>query len=244
MENLKENLPPQEPVVQPVNKQSKQSIFLPVSILVAAALISGTVLYSNGSLPILGSIGNKGQSDNVKITVSKSDHILGNEKAKVTIVEYSDFQCPFCRIFWQDTFSKIKSQYIDTGKVRLIYRHFPLDIHPMSEPSAQASECAGEQGKFWEFHDKIFQEQAKLGQGTIQFTKQNIKKWTSQIAGVDTAKFNSCLDTAKYASRVSQDVEYANSINVTGTPTFFINGNRLVGAQPFAAFQSAIEKEL
>jgi|SRR3989338_703372 len=220
-----------------------QPFILPGAILIAAILVSGTILYSKGIVPG-GSTGDPNEPPaKVKVEVSKDDHVLGDPKAKVTIVEFSDFQCPFCRTFWSDTYTKIKSQYIDTGKVKIVYKHFPLEFHPMALPSALASECAAEQGKFWEMHDKIFQEQAKLGTGTVSYTEASLKKWAGQI-GLNAGQFNACLDSQKYASRVNGDQEYGTKLGVNGTPAFFINGNRLIGAQPFASFQALIEEEL
>lgn len=220
-----------------------QPFILPGAILIAAILVSGTILYSKGITPG----GNNGDPNElpakVKVEISKDDHILGDPKAEVTIVEFSDFQCPFCRTFWSDTYSKIKTKYVDTGKVKLVYKHFPLDFHPMALPSALASECAAEQSRFFEMHDKIFQEQVKLGQGTVAYTETKLKQWGAQI-GLNVGQFNSCLDSQKYASRVSSDQDYGTKLGVNGTPAFFINGNRLVGAQPFASFQKLIEDEL
>lgn len=222
-----------------------QNLFLPISILIAAVLVSGTILYTRGMLPFGGPAGG-GENEppaKVKVEVSDSDHMLGSKDAKVTIVEFSDFQCPFCRTFFNDAYAKLKKEYIDTGKVRLIYKHFPLSFHAMATPAANASECAAEQGKFWEMHDKIFQEQSKLGTGTVEFAVKDLKKWAAQI-GLKAAQFNSCLDSKKYQSRVDGDTTYGGELQVSGTPTFFINGNRLVGAQPFASFQNLIDKEL
>lgn len=95
------------------------------------------------------------------LTLRSDDHILGDANAPVTIIEYSDFQCPFCRAFFNDTYGQLKKNYIDTGKAKLVYRHFPLDFHPMAPKSAEAVECAGAQNKFWEMHDAIFTLQAK-----------------------------------------------------------------------------------
>ena len=101
------------------------------------------------------------EKERATITISAQDHILGEANAPVTIVEYSDFQCPYCRNFFEATYGQIKKQYVDTGKVRFVYRHFPLDFHPAAQKSAEAVECAGEQNKFWEMHDAIFTEQVK-----------------------------------------------------------------------------------
>lgn len=111
----------------------------------------------------------KPDATNIAQQNSDDDAFLGNPGASVVMLEFSDYQCPYCRTFWSDAFPKIKRDYIDTGKVKFVYRDFPLDFHPASVLTAQASECAREQGKFWEFQDKVFSEQAKQGQGTIQF---------------------------------------------------------------------------
>lgn len=97
----------------------------------------------------------------VTIVLDANDHVLGDANAPVTMVEYSDFQCPYCRAFYNEAYQEIKKAYVDTGKVKIVYRHYPLDFHPMAPKSAQAAECAGEQGKFWQMHDAIFTLQAK-----------------------------------------------------------------------------------
>jgi len=172
------------------------------------------------------------------------DAFLGDKNAKVTMIEFSDFQCPFCRKFWKDTLPQIKSQYVDTGKVKFVYRDFPLEsIHPGSRPYAESTECARDQSKFWEMHDKIFQEQDKQGQGTVQFDLSNLKKWAAEI-GLDASKFNNCLDSGKYKNEVSKDLSDATSSGGQGTPYFIIGTTPLSGAQPFAAFQQVIEAEL
>lgn len=170
---------------------------------------------------------------------------LGSENAKVTIVEFSDLQCPFCRRFFNDAFIQLKKEYIDTGKVKLYFRHYPLPFHPSAEPSALASECANEQGKFWAFHDKVYEEQTKKDPsgGTVEYTKEDLKKWASEL-GLDTSQFNSCFDSNKYKSNIETDKSDATTAVVDGTPTFFVNGNRLIGAQPFEAFKQAIDQEL
>ncbi|MFB6197309.1 MAG: DsbA family protein, partial [Halobacteriaceae archaeon] len=118
------------------------------------------------------------------------------------MIEFADFQCPFCRKYFTQTFQKVKNNYVDTGKVRYVYRDFPLDqLHPRAQKAAEAAECAQDQGKFWQYHDKIFNEQAKQGQGTIQFSINDLKTWASQI-GMDTETFNQCLSSGKYSQEV------------------------------------------
>jgi len=171
------------------------------------------------------------------------DPFIGKENAPVTIIEFSDFQCPFCRRFYTQTLPQIKSQYIDTGKVKFVYRDYPLSFHPSAQIAAEAGECAEEQGKFWELHDKIFDEQGKQGSGTVQFTVTDLKQWAADI-GLDTGKFNECVDSGKYTSEVQKDFADGSAAGVTGTPGFVINGKPLVGAQPFTVFQQIIDAEL
>lgn len=221
-----------------------QSFLMPGAILIAAVLISGTLFYTRANPSgQAAQIGNEEDTKPVDIAITDQDHILGNKDAKVTIVEFSDFQCPFCRSFFEAAHQQIKKEYLDTGKARLIFRHFPLGFHAGAKPAAMGSECAADQGKFWEFHDKIFQEQAKSGQGTVQFTTTDIKRWAANLK-LNTKQFNECLDSSKYSKRVDDDTAYGASINVSGTPSFFVNGKRLVGAQPFAAFKAIIDEAL
>jgi protein-disulfide isomerase len=170
--------------------------------------------------------------------------VLGEENAPVTIVEFSDFQCPFCRSFFEDTYAQLKKEYIDTGKVKLSYRHLPLDFHPAAQVSAEAAECANDQGKFWEYHDLLYQEQAKQGTGTIQYTKDDIKTWMSAIPGLDQQTFSECVDAGKHTQVVKDDASYGASVGVSATPSFFVNGQKVEGAQPFSVFKSVIDAEL
>lgn len=173
--------------------------------------------------------------------------VKGDEDAKLTIIEFSDFECPFCGRFFTDALPQITKNYIDTGKVKLIYKDFPLPFHPSAHISAEAAECAKEQGKFWEFHDMLFNKQtewANLGPGV---SVPKFKQFASDI-GLDSKQFDSCLDTNKYADEVDDDIAEAGSF-VSGTPTFLIGNDKdgykvLVGAQPFAAFQQIIEDAL
>lgn len=167
----------------------------------------------------------------------------GDPNAPVTIVEFSDFQCPFCRRFYEDTLSQLEEEYINTGKAVLYYRHYPLNFHPMAQATAEAAECANDQSKFWEMHDKIFEEQAAQGTGTIEYTEEDIKTWAGEI-GFNQEEFNSCLDSGKYTEKVQTDFDEGTTAGVDGTPSFFINGERLVGAQPFEAFEAVIDKKL
>jgi protein-disulfide isomerase len=175
------------------------------------------------------------------------DDAIGQASAPVVIVEFSDYQCPFCRRFWAQTYSQIKKDYIDTGKVKLIFRDFPLSsIHPAAQKSGEAAECAGEQGKYYEAHDKLFEKQQLQGSGTVDYSVDDMKTWLAEISGIDAAKLNSCLDSGKYASEVEADFNAGVAAGVSGTPSFFVGkvggtAQNLVGAQPFSAFKSAID---
>lgn len=162
---------------------------------------------------------------------------LGSPNAPVTIVEFSDFQCSFCRKFWADTLPKLRETYIKKGQVRFIYRHFAI-LGKFSEQAAMAAECAGEQGKFWEYHDRLF-----ANQGGLAFTQSKLEQYARQI-GLKAGNFNGCLASKKYRKKIEGETAVAASLGARGTPTFFVNGRLMVGAQPIDVFQSVIEEEL
>jgi len=167
-------------------------------------------------------------------------HFKGDASAPVTIVEFSDFQCPFCGRFTRETAPLIEETYIQTGKVRFGYVHFAF-LGPESLWAAQAAECAADQNSFWAYHDLLFQRQAGENQGA--FSKENLKAFAEEL-GLDTAAFNECLDSGKHAEVVATDASLARSLGISGTPTFWINGQMLVGALPFDALAGAINNAL
>lgn len=171
--------------------------------------------------------------------------ILGKSTAKVTIVEFSDLQCLFCRRFFKDTLPQIKKDYIDRGLVKLAYRQFPLppDLHPAARDLSEASECANDQGKFWEFHDKSFEEQAIKGDGTIAITTDDITNWASAL-GLDMTTFSDCFTNKKDTKKIESDQADGQKVNVNSTPTFFVNGQILVGALPYSSFKTIIDQQL
>lgn len=176
-------------------------------------------------------------SQPTKVSVSaEDDAVLGNANAPVTIIEFSDFECPFCGKFYTETLPSIKENYIDIGKVKLVFRDFPLPFHPDAQKAAEAAECAGEQNKYWEMHDKIFENQNAL-------SVANLKQYAKGM-GLDSAQFNACLDSGKMASEVQKDLADGQGYGVSGTPTFFINGIELVGAQPYSVFDQLIKQAL
>lgn len=158
------------------------------------------------------------------------DPVIGDAKASVTIVEFSDFQCPYCARFFRDAFSSIEENYIKTGKVKLVYRDFPLDFHPQAAPAALAAECADDQGKFKEMHDELFvtqQEWAGKPEAVTMF------KGYAKKLGLKSGEFDSCLDSKKYDLEIRKDLIDGAAVGVSGTPGFFVNGKQLSGAMPY-----------
>jgi len=155
----------------------------------------------------------------------------------VTLIEYSDFECPYCKTHFQ-TLNQVMQQY--DGKVRLIYRHYPLSFHQNAEKEAEASECVAELGgnsAFWKFYEKIFTETTSNGTG---IALERLGPMAKEV-GVDQAAFQKCLDSGKYASLVSQDEQEGTDAGVQGTPATFVNGKLVSGAQPFANFKTIID---
>lgn len=188
--------------------------------------------------------GNQPPAPGVKVDVANGNlPYLGNKNAKVVMVDFSDFECPFCKKYFDETYAQIKKDYIDTGKIVYYYRHFPLSFHPAAKPAAIASECANEQGKFWEFHDLVFKEQAKITGQTPEGTTQALKAFAASL-NLNASQFGSCLSSEKYKDNVEKDTKEGEAAGVNGTPTFFVNGMSLVGAQPYSAFQTLIDQEL
>lgn len=244
--DISDVLPVQSPEF-PVKTAVDPSLFAtPVAIIIAAVMISGSILYSGGGTSGTAAIGDDSAGKPAVVDMKgleDDDPVLGSEDAPVTIVEFSDFQCPFCRQFFNATFAQLKEKYIDTGKAKLVFRDFPLEFHPAALPTAIAAECADDQGKFWQFHDVVFQEQSKSGSGTVTYGAPELKQWARQI-GLDGGTFDKCLDSSKHADEVKRDFEAGQKAGVSGTPSFVINGKLLIGAQPFSAFQEAIEAGL
>jgi len=177
------------------------------------------------------------------------DPLKGNPSAEITIVEFSDFQCPFCARFHATTLPQIEQNYLSTGKVNFVYRDFPIQsIHPNALPAALAAECADDQGKFWEYHDKLFQNQ-RSWQGLGIQTGINTFKEYAQELGLNLEEFNSCLDSRKYAQEINDDLQDGRDYGVTGTPGFFVGNEKIgfikiIGAQPYSVFQNVLNGQL
>ena len=237
----------------------KYSTFL----LIAVVVIGGFFVFTGNNFPTAtgNSNGNvvQQQPDTQPSIVKAStddDPVLGDENAPITVIEFSDYQCPFCRKFWTETFPQVKSEYIDTGKVKFVYRDFPLtSIHPAAVPAAEAANCVREKGgdeAYFKMHDKIFQEGNILDggdpitgpvKGTAQFGAVELKKWAQEI-GYD---ISSCLDSGKYKNEIAKDINDATVAGGQGTPFFVVmksgdkEGILLSGAYPFSTFQQILD---
>jgi protein-disulfide isomerase len=157
----------------------------------------------------------------------------GPAKAPIEIIEFSDFQCPYC-LRVDPTVQQVLGTYGD--RIRFVYRHYPLPNHPNARPAAEAAACAEEQDKFWQYHDRLFANPSKLGD-------PDLKQHAAEL-GLNTGQFNGCLDSHKLKARVDGDLKAGEEAGVNGTPAFFINGRMLSGAQPFEAFKKIIDEEL
>lgn len=176
-----------------------------------------------------------------KVNVEKGHlPILGNKNAKVTIIEFADFQCPFCERFFKDAEPNIIKDYANTGKIKFAFRHYAF-LGQESTWAAEASECANEQSKFWEFHNYLYNHQGPENSGA--FAKDKLIGFATSL-GLNTDQFSSCLNSDKYAKQVADDLAAGQKAGVNGTPTTFLNGQPLVGAQPYSAFKTLIDQEL
>jgi len=233
---------------------SSNNLSVPIAIVVAGLIIAGAIIVTNqnpktfpketgqqaaqilpdANSPTQPSPEQPSQKPVAEFKITKDDHIRGDFNAPITLVEFSDFECPFCERHYP-TLNKILSDY--KGKVRLVYKHFPLGFHPNAQKAAEASECADEQGKFWEYHDKIFENQSS------GLSLDKFKQWAKDL-GLDTQRFNACLDSGKYAQKVQADYQEGLQKGVNGTPATFINGQLVSGALPYDSFKQIIDSIL
>ncbi len=207
-------------------KQNK--ILITVVIIIILVVGIGLLLENNKFQPPNQENGNNSNYQVKPVTpMSEADHLWGIIEAPVKLIVYSDFECPFCADFY-DTLKQVKDEFGD--KVVIAFRHYPLASHSLALNAAEASECAAEQGKFWEMYDKLFGDNKAKTMSTTQFKKDAVD------LSLDQAKFNQCLDTEKYKDKVLAQMLEGKNAGVTGTPTSFVNGQFLVGAYPFKDF--------
>jgi len=240
------NIMPEAPVEN--HEKSENTYLIPAAIIVAGLIVAGAVIYafSPNKGVESGSATKSGLPDTdaggpVSQNLADDDPVLGNASAPVTLVEFGDFQCPFCKKFHDEARKEILNTYVETGKVKIVYRDFPLEnIHPAARPAAEAAECADEQGKFWPYHDALYTRQDELAKGTMDYVA------LARELGMDKAAFEKCVKDEKYKDEVTKDYDDGVKVGVDGTPALFINGVKVTpaGAQPFSVFQTAIEAAL
>ena len=232
----------------------KNEFLLPVSILIAAIMISGSIFYVVGSRKSPDQNQNSGSEtasvSSLNLNIAEDEVILGDPKAPVTLIEYADFQCPFCAKLHSETIPLLVKEYVNTSKVKMIYRHFPF-LGPESPAAAEAVECAKDQGKFWSYEGAIYDTEIQdqiAHPGAFENNGNLTKELFVKFAGdfkMDTAAFIDCFDSKKYAAKVEKDYKDASaSGKVKSTPTVFINNQMIEGAYPYATFKQVIDAEL
>lgn len=233
----------------PQSSGNNQNIFLPVSILAAAVLISGSLIYSTGKKAEPSQLGANteevvaGVAAGKELELSSDDVVLGDLNALVTIVEYGDFQCPFCGRFYSLTENQIKENYVKSNKVKFIYRHFAF-LGPESQEAANASECAKDQGKFWAYHDSLYDAEIRDGEEHNGNLNRDLFLSLAKGLGLNENSFTACLDSGKYSEKVKKDYAGAQALGVRATPTIFVNDKKVEGALPYEQFKLLIDQEL
>lgn len=248
---------------------------VPGSIIIGSIIISLSILLSSGVIRIKGvtpqglAAANKlaqvpvqptqqapqaavpEDSGPIKVSID-DDPVLGDENAPVALIDFSDYECPFCKRHFDQTYQDLKKDYIDTGKVKMVFRDLPLSFHdPMATKEAIAANCAREQGgdaAYYKYHDEIFKRTKSNGNG---LAVDDLYTIASDLA-LNSGNFKTCLDSEKYKAEVQKDLADAEKAGASGTPTFFIGkstgteieGTKLVGAQPYSAFKTIIDQQL
>lgn len=171
------------------------------------------------------------------------DPVIGDDNAPITLIEFTDYQCPFCGRHYGETYGKIKADYVDSGKVKIVVRDFPLGFHPHAQKTAEATECADDQGKFEEMHDTIFEAQAIWSSAAD--VVPTLKQYAKDL-GLNTSEFDSCLDSGAHAQEVQDDMADGSASGISGTPGFWILGpdgqsQKISGAYPYETFKAAFD---
>lgn len=247
---------------------SKEAWIIAGSILLGGLIVSASILSSSGKFQKLADTGSAvaqpsgsptptaqqpaGQpSGPVKVSVD-NDPVLGDKNAPLTLIEFSDYECPFCKRAFTDVLPELKKVYIDTGKVKLVYRDFPLSFHANAQKEAEAAECARSQGNdatYFKFHDQIFTQTTAGGTG-LALTQLPV---IAKNLGLNVNQFQQCLDSGKFKDEVAKDVADGTAAGVSGTPSWIVGtsskdgqveGQLIVGAQPFSSFKGAIDELL
>lgn len=233
---------------------SQPSNALPLAVFLGLALIAAAIYFGPAKGNFFATSGGSGSgaapppaaqpndtTPKAPVNVTQGDlPVLGKPNAPVLIVEWGDYQCPFCGRLFEQVEPQVRQQYVETGKVRWAYRDFAF-LGQESVDAAMAARCANEQEVFWAYHDMLFESQEGENQGT--FSREKLKGFAREL-GLDTAAFNTCLDSEKYEDAVTVDTNAGRDAGVSGTPTTFVNGRVVNGAQPFDVFAKIIDEEL
>jgi protein-disulfide isomerase len=231
----------------------KKDLFLPISILAAAIMVGGAIvfatLYKAGTATAPAPTdGTATASTTVNATqvmaLGPRDAILGNASATVTLIEYGDYQCPYCGEFYSETEPEIIQNYVNTGKVRMVFRNFAF-LGPESTAAAEAADCAEDQNKLWVYHNALYSAKvADDASGGSEddgfFSTAELLKLGQQV-GLNMTTFTSCVDNNTDGNLVTQEQTAAAGVGVNSTPTFFINGQMITGAEPYTTFQQALD---
>jgi len=235
-------------------KQSynSQTILTALSFLVLGATIAlvGTSVAENGKTNTAEvAIQDDSAGEQIVVTVDEDDDaVMGDKYAPILMVEFSDYQCPFCRKFYNETLPQIKENYIDTGLVKFVYRDLPLISlgHTDATPAANAAECARDQegdDMYFAYHDLIFEGQNELGNGTVAIPEESLYAYAEEL-GLDIDEFTSCQENLDFEDEIAEDTAVARSIGIGGTPAFVINGEVVTGAYPYETFEALFEQLL
>ena len=196
------------------------------------------------AIVLAAAFGEVGGAVRVQMRLEPNEEFLGRPDAPLTLVEFTDYECPFCRRFQASTWPRLKHDYVDTGKLRFIVRDLPLPFHAAAGPAAEAAHCAGEQGKFWPMHEALLS-------GSTGLEPQGIER-RARALGLDMQRFEACVAAQKYAARIAHNAAEADALGLEGTPAFVLGraiegqlrGERLEGALPYQDFEAALQREL
>ena len=216
---------------QPAPKRSGLSTY---------GLIAGVVIVALVAVAVIVILEQSAGSSQVEADTVALEKSYGAEDAPVVVVEYADFQCPYCQQFAVGAEQQLKEDYADQGPVRFVFRHFAF-IGDESTWAAEASECATEQGRFWDYHDKLFAEQAGENQGA--FSRDNLKRFAAEL-GLDSAQFSECLDSGRYKSQVRDEFLEAQRRRINSTPSILVNGQLIQNGSNYQVLQAAVEAAL
>lgn len=221
-----------------------------IFLTIAAVLAVGfgfILLKSSGdkasSSPTFGHVqpdNSSSQSANDSLGLVDDDAVLGDLNAPITLIEFGDYQCTFCTRFFKETEPVLVEKYVNIGKLKIVFRDFVVN-GPESQNAAEAAQCAHEQGRFWDYHDKLYTERRGYNQGT--FVKENLIAFAREL-GLDGEQFASCYESGKYRDEITKDIRDASLVGGRGTPTFILEGRLIPGAQPLDFFEQIIKQEL